>query len=334
MKLSEMRALLTTRGIQLTRSLGQNFLHDGNQLRRIVALAELQPGDSVLEVGPGLGPLTEHLLAAGADVLAIEKDARLVTVLAERFGVRARRPEGHSPTGTDLAGGAVTVGSAAPGTASPAPEVPEPRGPLPLLPHGERLHLVQADALGVVADATRDWTGWKLVANLPYSVASPILVELATAAGAPERLVATLQLEVVRRLMAGPGSKDYGVLSLLVQLRYEPRGSFKIPADCFFPAPDVDSGCVVLVRRPGEALDAAGRRAFVRLVKRAFSERRKKALKLLKFDWPAAVLETAWSDLGLDPQVRAENLGREHFLELARRMPAAAPEPPAAPPPS
>ncbi|HXJ73301.1 MAG TPA: rRNA adenine N-6-methyltransferase family protein, partial [Candidatus Dormibacteraeota bacterium] len=89
MKLSEMRQLLETRGIQLTKSLGQNFMHDGNQLRRIVAAAELAQGGRVLEVGPGLGPLTELLLAAGASVLAIEKDARLAAVLRERLG--------HSP---------------------------------------------------------------------------------------------------------------------------------------------------------------------------------------------------------------------------------------------
>lgn len=292
MKLSEMRALLADRGIQLTRSLGQNFLHDGNQLRRIVALAGLRPGDRVLEIGPGLGPLTGHLLAAGARVLAIEKDARLVAVLAERFGVKA----GEQPS---------------------APDAPAP----------DRLELVHADALRVVSDPGRDWSGWKLVANLPYSVASPILVELATAAAAPDALVATLQLEVVRRLMAGPGSHDYGVLSLLVQLRYQPRESFRIPADCFFPAPEVESGCVALVRRADEPLDAAGRRLFARVVKRAFSERRKMALKLLKFDWPAAVLEPAWADLGLDPRVRAEHLTREQFIELTRRVSAAPPAP-------
>ena len=85
MKLSEMRELLDHRGIQLTKSLGQNFLHDVHQLERIVSFAELTPTDKVLEIGPGLGPLTELLLAKANDVLAIEKDARLVEVLNERF---------------------------------------------------------------------------------------------------------------------------------------------------------------------------------------------------------------------------------------------------------
>src|SRR3979409_856991 len=95
MKLSEMRELLGARDIQLTKSLGQNFLHDQNQLRRIVAAAELLRADKVLEIGPGLGPLTDLLLAQAGHVLAIEKDARLVAVLRERFstdGKPALRP--------------------------------------------------------------------------------------------------------------------------------------------------------------------------------------------------------------------------------------------------
>ena len=91
MKLTEMRELLTARKIQLTKSLGQNFLHDGNQLRRIVDAAELKKTDKVLEIGPGLGPLTELLLENAGEVLAIEKDARLVKFLRERFKVSEGR---------------------------------------------------------------------------------------------------------------------------------------------------------------------------------------------------------------------------------------------------
>ena len=95
MKLSEMRELLAERGIQLTKSLGQNFLHDGNQLRRIVEAAELTKADKVLEIGPGLGPLTELLLTEAGEVLAIEKDARLVEVLRERLS-EIRNPKSET----------------------------------------------------------------------------------------------------------------------------------------------------------------------------------------------------------------------------------------------
>jgi 16S rRNA (adenine1518-N6/adenine1519-N6)-dimethyltransferase len=270
MNLSEMRELLRTRDIQLTRSLGQNFLHDHNQLRRIAAAAELGPADRVLEIGPGLGPLTDELLAAGSRVLAIEKDARLVTVLRERF-------------------------AAAP-----------------------NLELRHADALEVVEDRALDWHDWKLVANLPYSVASPILVELAQNARRPERMVVTLQLEVARRLMAKVGDEDYGLLTLLVQLRYQPREWFKIPRGCFFPEPDVDSACVVLQRRSMELLSEALHSVFEKITRRALSQRRKMMGKLLKADWAPEKIQAALAELELRPDVRGEKLSLEQFVALTR----------------
>lgn len=287
MKLSEMREVLTQRGIQLTKSLGQNFLHDGNQLRRIVGAAELTRTDRVVEVGPGLGPLTELLMAKAGEVLAIEKDARLVEVLQERFHVRQTS------------------------SLSSFSEKPESGG----MPG---LRLLHADALEFLRAAPRDWSDWKLVANLPYSVASPLLVELAQSAKRPERMVVTLQLEVARRLLAQAGDADYGVLTLLVQLDYEPRGWFKIPASCFFPEPDVASACVVLVRRTPPLLPEEHRQVFVSIVKRAFSQRRKMMVKLLKADWPQEALERVFTELKLSPQARGESLDVGQFVALAR----------------
>src|SRR5947207_265304 len=127
----------------------------------------------------------------------------------------------------------------------------------------------------------RDGSEWKVVANLPYSVASPIVAELALAERGPERMVVTLQIEVARRIMAQAGDPDYGLLTLLVQLKYEPGQFFKIPASCFFPEPDVDSACVCLVRRPRALLAPGLGAVFVKLVKRGFSQRRKMMRKLL-----------------------------------------------------
>lgn len=272
MKLSEIRDILAQRGIQLTKSLGQNFMHDGNQLRRIVDAAQITRADRVLEIGPGLGPLTELLVERGGEVLAIEKDARLCGFLREKFA-----------------------------------EV-------------KNFILVHDDALDYLAREPRDWAGWKLVANLPYSVASPILVELAQSVHGPALLAATLQLEVARRLVARAGDADYGLLSLLVQLDYEPREHFKIPPDCFFPAPDVDSACVVLVRRVQPLLMPGHRAVFVRLVKLGFSQRRKMMLKLLKQDWSVDKLSSAFAELGLSPQIRAEKVTLEQFVELTKQL--------------
>jgi 16S rRNA (adenine1518-N6/adenine1519-N6)-dimethyltransferase len=269
MKLTEMRDLLTKRDIQLTKSLGQNFLHDAHQLERIVAAAEVTKADKVLEIGPGLGPLTALLLERTGEVLAIEKDGRLVEVLRERFSQ----------------------------------------------PHLELLH---DDALEFLQREPRDWRDWKLVANLPYSVASPILVELAAGIRAPKMLVATLQLEVAHRLMAQTDDDDYGILTLLVQLDFKPRGWFKIPPGCFFPAPDVDSACVCLVRREQPLLAEAQREIFRRLVKKSFWQRRKMMLKLLKQEWPKEKLEAAFAELQISPQERAEKLSLEQFVALVK----------------
>src|ERR1039458_7999775 len=172
MTLTDIRAILSERDLKLSKSLGQNFLHDQTQVRRIMAAAEAGPDDKILEIGPGLGPLTEGLLESGAQVLAIEKDRRLFDFLQQKFA------------------------------------------------GASRLELMHADALDHLK-TNRSWGGWKLVSNLPYSVGSSILVELAQAENPPERMVATLQIEVAARVTAEAGSKHYGILGLLLQLRYQ-----------------------------------------------------------------------------------------------------------------
>jgi 16S rRNA (adenine1518-N6/adenine1519-N6)-dimethyltransferase len=268
MKLTEMKQILADEAIQLTKSLGQNFLHDGNQLRRIVSAAELSKSDKVMEIGPGLGPLTELLSPLVGEVLAIEKDRRLFEFLQKRFA------------------------------------------------SAKNLVLLCDDALDYLRREPRDWSNWKVVANLPYSVASPILVELAQSECGPRLMVVTLQIEVAQRLVARGGESDFGVLALLIQLRYEPHGLFKIPSTCFFPQPDVDSGCVTLIRRPRPLLRTEQGQTFRQLVKRAFSQRRKMMFKLLKEDWPVANLEKAFEQIRLSAQARAENVSLNQFIRL------------------
>jgi 16S rRNA (adenine1518-N6/adenine1519-N6)-dimethyltransferase len=274
MKLAEMRQMLSEQGIQLTKSLGQNFLHEEKVIAKIAAAGELTKADRVLEIGPGLGPLTELLLAQAGEVLAIELDARLLEILRRRFR--------EQPLGS--------------------------------------LHLLHADALKHLEANPRDWRGWKLVSNMPYSVASPLLVELALAEHGPDRMVATLQLEVAQRLRAQANDEDYGLLTLLVQLNYEPRAMFRISAGCFFPQPNVDSACLTLVRRPQPLLTPAQTKVFVRIVKQAFSQRRKMMAKLLRAGWPGEPLARAMGELGLSPQIRAEAVTLEQFVELTKKL--------------
>ena len=200
MNRNEIRSTLDEESVRLSKALGQNLLHDQNVLRRIAKAADLQPDDQALEIGPGLGALTEHLLEAVDQLTAIEKDKRLHAHLRERFQ------------------------------------------------DNETLRLIHADALKYFANDEVDWSNWKLVSNLPYNVASPLLVDLAAMPRGPQRLVVTVQWEVGQRL-AAHATREYSKLTLLVGCRYEVKEIFKISA-LFLPEPRVDSACLTLDRRP------------------------------------------------------------------------------------
>ncbi len=270
MNQTEIRKILSENEIQLTKSLGQNFLHDKNQLRRIVAAAELKPADKVLEIGPGLGPLTELLVKSGASVLAVETDRRLCDLLQTRF--------------------------------SGCPN----------------LQLLHEDALRFLTREPRSWKDWKVVSNLPYSIASPLLVEFAQMVAPPKRLVVTLQSEVAERLAAEAGNKEYGLLTLLVQQTFVPVESFQIPAGCFFPPPRVDSACLTLRHRDAPLMNSEDQRLFVRIIKRGFSQRRKMLAKLLKAEFSPIFITSAFNELGLSLQLRAEALTLEQFVALTK----------------
>lgn len=273
MNLSTIKHILAEREIRLTRSLGQNFLHDANQLAKIVSAAAVTKADSILEIGPGFGALTELLVKRAGRVLAIEKDRRLYAFLEERFA----------------------------GISS-----------LELL-HGDALEWLRARP-------GRDWSGWKVVSNLPYSTGSPMLVELTQAAAGPELLAVTLQLEVAERAAAPLGSGAYGILSLLIQLNYQPQAVFKISRRCFFPEPEVDSACLILRKREAPLLPPAQAERFRAIVKESFGQRRKMMFKLLKQHYPEAELRNAWKQLGLSEQTRAEEVSLEQFAGLANAL--------------
>ena len=133
-------------------------------------------------------------------------------------------------------------------------------------------------------------------------------------------MVVTVQREVAQRIVAKPGDEDYGLLTLLIQLRYEPHGWFRVPADCFFPRPNVDSACVTLLRRSKPLLSREQAATFTKMVKRAFSQRRKMMLKLLREDWPEEKLERAFETLGISPGERADELSLEQFVVLTHSL--------------
>ena len=279
---AEVRGLCTALGIRPTKTLGQNFVHDAGTVRRIVRSAGVRAGETVLEIGPGLGSLTLALLEAGARVVAVEIDPTLARALP------------------------VTVADRMPEAAS-------------------RLTVVTADALSIdgpgalgLADGAPEPT--RLVANLPYNVAVPVLLTLL--AGLPSLTQATVmvQAEVADRLAAAPGSKTYGVPSVKAAWYARARRTITIGRTVFWPVPNVDSALVELVRREPPATGATREQVFA-VVDAAFSQRRKtlrKALAALAGGLDAA--ETALRAVGIDPSERGERLDVAVFAALAQAL--------------
>ncbi|MBN2113321.1 MAG: 16S rRNA (adenine(1518)-N(6)/adenine(1519)-N(6))-dimethyltransferase RsmA [Acidimicrobiia bacterium] len=254
--------LLAAHGVHPRKELGQHFLVDPNLVRRIVAVAALQPGERVLEIGAGAGTLTRGLAAAGAPVLAYEVDARLRPVLEEALwgvaGVEVRYEDA-----ADLDPGALGEGP------------------------------------------------WVMVANLPYNVGTPLLLRLLREAPAITRFVVMLQREAVERLAASPGSRTYGLPSVVVCLYGTVEMAFRVPAAVFLPPPKVESTVVVIHRRPAPARAEQA----LTLAAAAFGQRRKMLRRSLAAMLPEP--SVALTAAGLDPTARAEELSPEDYLRLA-----------------
>ena len=274
---TEVRALLAQLDFHPSRVLGQNFLIDRNILNILLAAAELQPADTVVEVGPGLGVLTGALLERVAAVTAVEKDNRLAPYLRERFAGEAK------------------------------------------------LNLIHADILDCDLPALFPRPGRKLVANLPYAIAARLLVELTALPHPPALIVVTIQREVADRLAAQPSTKDYGLLSILLQRHYEIATVKHISPSCFWPPPEVQSSIVKLVRRPAPLGGPADEQALRDLLRHAFSRRRKTLARSLR-DLVADPLP-ALAQAGIAPTARAEEIPPEKWPALLRALASLAPAP-------
>ncbi|MBI5691237.1 MAG: ribosomal RNA small subunit methyltransferase A [Verrucomicrobia bacterium] len=219
------------------RFLGQNFLVDGNIVRKSVELAQIAPGDIVIEVGPGLGTLTTALLEAGATVWAVETDRTLHAHLRDSL---------------------------------------QPRFP-------GQLHLLEGDAVEhPLAGLSAAPTDFKIVANLPYAIATPWL-DAVLSGPLPLRLVLMLQQEAAQRYTAQPGSKSFGAISVFLQAAYDVAPGHRVAASCFHPRPDVESHLLHLVRKPSPYVFPAPARALVR---GCFQQRRKQIGALLRHRLP------------------------------------------------
>jgi len=287
------RALMAQHGIDPKRSLGQNFLADPNTARRIATLAAISPGDSVLEIGPGLGSLTLALLERGVRVRALELDRKLAAALAEVVGADA-----------DVD---IRVGDAL-------------RVPL------VELLARDFDVVGDTAHDTGDVpdkspahapAGWTCVSNLPYNIAVPVVIRLLEEACEVERIVVLVQREVGERMAASPGDDQYGAVSVKVAYYSEASLLGVVPPTVFMPRPKVESVLVDLVRRPAPPVDVPSTDDLFGLVRSGFGQRRKmlrRSLAPVLGDRTVDVLECA----GVAPTARAETLGLEEWAAVAR----------------
>ena len=274
----DVRSLLAEHGLHPSRALGQNFLVDPNTARRIARLADVGDGDRVLEIGPGLGSLTLALAATGAEVRAIELDRHLLPALESVVG--------------DAPG--VTV------------------------EQGDALEYDFACRLGQGPDDRRpDGRGWVCVSNLPYNIATTVVLRLLDEALLVERLLVMVQREVGERLAAAPGSRTYGAVSVRVAYHAEARVVGAVPPTVFLPRPKVDSVLVRIDRRPAPAVTVDDPEAMFGLVRAGFAQRRKMLRRSLRGMLGDRV-DTVLAGAGIDPTLRAEALGIEAWAALAQ----------------
>lgn len=282
---AELRRWLERYEIRPSRRLGQNFLVDGAWADRIVTAVDPGPDDVVIEVGPGLGALTERLVSRAGRMVAIEVDHRLAAALRERLGGCANLEIIEQDVlAVDLAGIATRPDEPGGGPAA-----------------GGRV---------------------KLVSNLPYAITSPFLGHWLASSLAWERAVLMLQAEVVERITAGPGSKDYGALTLFVQYHAEVERLGTVPASAFWPQPEVDSAVIRLWPRAKPPVAVADPQRFFALIRAAFGRRRKGLPNALSA-FPGVSPETArraCAQAGLDPSLRPENLTLDDFARLANLL--------------
>lgn len=255
--------------LRADKKLGQNFLIDENVVHQIVAAAELSEADTVLEVGPGIGTLTQGLAESKARVVAVELDTRLLPVLA-----------------TTLNG-------------------------------YDNVRVVHGDILKVNIMEEVGAPSFKVCANLPYYITTPIIFALLEKRLPMERLVAMVQKEVAERMAAQPGGKEYGALSVAIQYYTEPKIAFIVPPTSFIPAPAVDSAVIVCKRREKPPVEVCDEGLFFRVVKAAFSLRRKMLSNSLKNMGTKSEQVAKWLELaGVDGKRRAETLSLEDFAKL------------------
>lgn len=256
--------------IKMSKKLGQNFLIKRGIVDEIVHAAELTVGEPVLEVGPGIGTLTQGLAQSGADVTAIELDRRLLEVLD-----------------TTLAS-------------------------------YDNVRIIHGDVLKLDVPTIMNHKPFKVVANLPYYITTPIIMSLLESKLPIERLVVMVQKEVALRMVAKPGTKDYGALSVAVQYYTEPDIVLDVPPKSFLPAPAVTSSVIRCILRDKPPVDVIDEKLFFSVVKAGFAQRRKTFSNTMKTTGLTRDrIEELLAKANIDGQRRGETFTLQEFADVA-----------------
>lgn len=256
---------------------GQNFLIDGHVLNKIITSAKITKHDFVLEIGPGIGTMTQYLAEAAGKVAAVEIDRALIPILEET------------------------------------------------LKDYENIEVINADILKVdINQLAREKNAGrpiKVVANLPYYITTPIIMGLFESHVPVESITVMVQKEVAQRMQAGPGSKNYGALSLAVQYYAEPYIVANVPPNCFMPRPKVGSAVIRLTRHESTPVKVKDEKLLFKIIRASFNQRRKTLQNGLnnstEISVSKEVIAAAIASLGTSPTIRGEALTLEEFASLA-----------------
>lgn len=264
---------------RMQKKYGQNFLIDANILRKIVEAAQITEEDCVLEIGPGIGTMTQYLAETAGQVIAVEIDRQLIPILKDT------------------------------------------------LSSYDNVTVLCEDILKVDLRVLSERNGGrpvKVVANLPYYITTPIIMALFESHMPLASITVMVQSEVAERMQTGPGTKDYGALSLAVQYYAKPEIVARVPASCFLPRPNVDSTVIRLTKYGKPPVDVTDEAFLFAVIRASFNQRRKTLANGLAnaggIGVTRAQAEAALEEMGLSRTVRGETLTLEQFSELSNRL--------------
>ena len=271
--------ILQKYNFQFQKKFGQNFLIDPHVLEKIVDAAEITPEDVVLEIGPGIGTMTQYLCERAGKVVAVEIDRNLIPILKDTL----KAYENVEIRNEDI-------------LKTDIEKIAEDHGGRPL----------------------------KVVANLPYYITTPILMELLEGEAPIDTITVMVQKEVAARMQAGPGTKDYGALSLAVQYYASAKIVANVPPNCFIPRPDVASAVIHLDCRERPALPEVDEKKLFAVIRASFGQRRKTLVNGLKnaagLPYTKEEIASALERMGLSETIRGEALTLEQFAQLANEL--------------